>query len=83
MTGCFDSNRQHRKGEGGRRWEAGESLVPGGGVPLVPAEGGNRGWVTLVLSCWSQRGGGWEGGGPGVKRWQGGGESKGGRGYEG
>ena len=43
VTGCSDSNRQRRKGEGGRRWEAGESLVPAGGVTLVPAEGGERG----------------------------------------
>ena len=43
MTSCSDSNWQQRKGEEGRRWEAGESLVPAGGVPLVPAKGGNRG----------------------------------------
>ena len=43
VTGCSDSNRQCRKGEGGRRWEAGESLVPTGGVPLVPVEGGEGG----------------------------------------
>ena len=60
MTGCSDSNRQRRKGEGGRRWED-------------ENRGGVKGWV---LESKGGGGGGrvggvgwrWQGGGGGVKR---------------
>ena len=57
VTGCSDSNRQRRKGKGGRRWEPGGVTGSQRVESLVLAEGGGGGE--------SQKGG-WVRGGAGV-----------------